>query len=317
MSSSSCITETLQWAAPHRKRNRSATGHATAACPLRSPCREGGTPLYPQVYNERSRPVECARSALLTLLAATLGVAPAGLAAERLTVFAAASLTDALTEIGAAYRDRHDVELRFSFAASSTLARQIEAGTPADLAALASPAWAAYLAERGLIGSGTSISPAGNRLVMIAPAASSATLSTPPTAAEVAAVLGPHGRLAIGDPAHVPAGIYAREALQSLGLWPVVAPRLAPADNARGALALVARGEAPLGVVYATDAAISPAVRIVSRLPADSHAPIRYPFAATAAGDRAAARAFLDFVAGPEARAVFARFGFTPCPAED
>jgi molybdate transport system substrate-binding protein len=257
---------------------------------------------------------------LLILLAATLGVAPAASAAERpaerLTVFAAASLTDVLAEIGAAYRERHDVELRFSFAASSTLARQIEAGAPADLAALASPAWAAYLAERGLILPETGISPAGNRLVMIVPAASAATLSSPPTAAEVAAILGPRGRLAIGDPAHVPAGIYAREALESLHLWPAVASRLAPADNARSTLALVARGEAPLGVVYATDAAISPEVRVAAALPAESHAPIRYPFAATADGNQTAARAFLDFVSGPEARAVFARFGFSPCPAE-
>jgi len=247
---------------------------------------------------------------LLILLAATLGFTPAG-AAERLTVFGAASLNEALTEVGHAYRDATGTEPRFSFAASSTLARQVEAGAPADVVALANPAWADYLAERGLILPETRISPIGNQLVLIAPATSEAAVSDPPAAAEIAAILGPQGRLAVGDPAHVPAGIYAREALEALGLWPTVAERLAPGDNVRAALALVARGEVPLGVVYATDAAISSEVRVVAILPPASHTAIRYPFAATSNGNRAAAADFLAFVAGPAGRAIFTRFGFT------
>jgi molybdate transport system substrate-binding protein len=247
----------------------------------------------------------------MLLLAVVLSFGSPAMAGGRLTVFAAASLTEALTEIGQAYGERSGVEVRFSFAASSTLARQIEAGAPADVVALASQEWADYLTERNLVRPETRTSPARNRLVIIVPSASSAALSDPPNTAEIAAVLGPQDRIAIGDPAHVPAGMYAREALENLGLWPSIASRLAPSDNVRAALALVARGETPLGVVYATDAAISTGVRVVATLPTDSHAPISYPFAITSHGDRTAAEQFLTFTTGAEGRAIFARFGFT------
>jgi len=251
---------------------------------------------------------------LLTLvLALAPGFAPGARAVggEALTVFAAASLTEAMTEAGRQFEQSQGVAVRFSFAASSTLARQVEAGAPAGLVALASEDWTDYLAGRGAILPETRIGAVGNRLVLIAPSGDRTTLSEPPSAAEIAAALGPAGRLALGDPAHVPAGIYARQALESLGLWPAVAARLAPTDNVRAALALVARGEAALGVVYATDARLAPQVRIVATLPRASHAPVSYPFAIVRGGNSPQARAFLAFLTSTEGLAIFERFGFT------
>jgi molybdate transport system substrate-binding protein len=127
---------------------------------------------------------------------------------------------------------------------------------------------------------------------------------------DLAGLLGPAGRLATGDPAHVPVGLYAKQALRKLGVWDTAQPRLAPTADVRGALLLVERGEAPAGIVYATDAAASPRVVVIGVFPDDSHDPITYPFAATKAGDTPDARAFLGFLAGPDARAIFARRGF-------
>ncbi len=250
---------------------------------------------------------------LTLLLALAPGFATGGPAVggEPLTVFAAASLTEAMTEAGLTFEQSQGVAVRFSFAASSTLARQIEAGAPAGLVALASEDWADYLAGRGAIVPETRLSAVGNRLVLIAPSGDEIALSEPPTTGEITATLGPAGRLALGDPAHVPAGIYARQALESLGLWPAVAERLAPTDNVRAALTLVARGEAALGVVYATDARLTPRVRILATLPATSHAPVSYPFAITRDGDSPQARAFLAFLTSTEGLAIFERFGFT------
>lgn len=231
-------------------------------------------------------------------------------AAERVTVFAAASLTEAVEEIGASYRKEAGTEVVFSFAASSVLSRQVEAGAPADLIALASPDWADYLAERGLILPETRVDPIGNRLAVIAPPGSTVALPDPPTAAAFRAALGADGRLAIGDPAHVPAGIYARQALESLGLWQDLESRLAFAGDVRGAMALVERGEAPLGIVYATDLRAVPAVRLVALLPEGSHAPIAYPFAVVAGGNTGAATRFLQYLTGQAGLAVFARHGF-------
>jgi molybdate transport system substrate-binding protein len=244
------------------------------------------------------------------ILCLALGLGPTAGAAERITVFGAASLSEALEELGATYEKKTGSSVRFSFAASSTLARQVEAGAPADLVALASAAWSDYLAERGLIRPGSRISPIGNRLALVAPTDSAAELTDPPSAAEVLAALGPHGRLAIGDPAHVPAGIYARQALDFLGLWHALASHLAHADNARAALALVAHGEAPLGIVYATDARAVPGVRVLRLLPQDSHTPILYTFAAVTGGNERKAMDFLSFLSSPEGLAIFARHDF-------
>jgi molybdate transport system substrate-binding protein len=250
---------------------------------------------------------------LILVLSLCAGAAAGGtaVAGGKLTVFAAASLSEAMTEAGQYFQQSHGITVLFSFASSSTLARQIEAGAPVGAVALANEDWADYLSSNNLILAETRTSAIGNRLVLIAPADHAGSLSAPPTAAEITAILGPAGRLALGDPAHVPAGIYARQALEHLGLWQAVANLLAPTGNVRAALALVARGEAALGAVYATDAAIAPDVRVLATLPAAAHTPITYPFAITRDGDSAQARAFLAFLTSAEGLAIFRRFGFT------
>ena len=227
------------------------------------------------------------------------------------TVFAAASLTDALRALSLAWAARGNPAPRLSFAASSALARQIEQGAPADLFMSADEAWADYLQQRNLLANGTRVSPLGNSLVLIAPAdaARPVTLSR---GTDLLALLGPERRLATGDPAHVPAGRYAQAALRWMGQWEAVSPRLARADNVRAALLLVERGEAPLGIVYATDAAASAGVRIIGSFPAESHDAITYPFALTRRAEgNAQARALLAFLTGPEAAPGWQRFGFT------
>jgi molybdate transport system substrate-binding protein len=230
-----------------------------------------------------------------------------------LTVFAAASLQDALRALEPAWRaaapDRPPI--RFSFAASSALARQIEQGAPADLFMSADEPWMDYLAERNLIVPGTRISPLGNTLVLVAPANSPVTRLQLGRGTDIASLLGPGGRLATGDPAHVPVGRYAQQALEWMGAWQAVGPRLARADNVRSALLLVERGEAPLGIVYGTDAAASRAVRVVGTFPAGSHPPVSYPFALTrrAAGNERA-RDLLAHLIGPGAEPTWTRFGF-------
>ncbi|TPG57463.1 molybdate ABC transporter substrate-binding protein [Roseomonas nepalensis] len=231
-------------------------------------------------------------------------------AQEALTVFAAASLTDAMRALGEAWRAAGHPPPRLSFAASSALARQIEQGAPADLFASADEAWMDYLEERRLLLEGTRVSPLANSLVLVAPADRAAPVALA-RGTDLLALLGPRGRLAVGDPSNVPAGRYARAALTWMGAWDALEPRLARADNVRSALLLVERGEAPLGIVYATDAAASPGVRAVGTFPPESHPPVTYPFALTrrAAGN-AAARAFLAFATGPEAAATYGRLGF-------
>ena len=235
-------------------------------------------------------------------------------AQEPLTVFAAASLQDALRALEPAWQAEAPGRspLRFSFAASSTLARQIEQGAPADLFMSADEPWMDYLAQRDLILPESRVSPLGNALVLVAPANSTLPDTALDRGTDLAALLGPQGRLATGDPAHVPVGRYAQQALEWLGQWPTVAPRLARADNVRSALLLVERGEAPLGIVYLTDARASRGVRVVGTFPAESHPPVSYPFALTrrAAGNRQAA-ALLAFLAGGGTAGTWQRFGFT------
>jgi molybdate transport system substrate-binding protein len=236
-------------------------------------------------------------------------LAPLASRAQELTVFAAASLTDAMKDVSAQWAQAGHQALRMSFGSSSTLARQIEQGAPVNLFASADERWMDYLADKQLIAADTRKELLGNDLVLVV-AADKPQHVTIGRGFDLLGLLGPNGRLATGDPAHVPVGIYAEQALRKLGLWDGVAPRLARTDDVRAALLLVERGEAPAGIVYATDAAVSKAVMIAGTFPADSHDPISYPFAVTKAGDTAEARALLTFLAGPQARAVFEQRGF-------
>lgn len=246
----------------------------------------------------------------VVLLAAALLAVALPVRAEPVTVFAAASLTNAMEAVGAAYAERTNDEIRFSFASSSTLARQIEAGAPAQIYASANERWMDYVEARDLIAAETRLSPIGNRLVLVAAADKDAREVEVTSALDLASLLGPDGRLAVGDPAHVPAGMYAREALERLGLWTAAEPRLARADNVRAALALVERGEAPYGIVYATDAAIADGVDVVGTFPAESHTPITYPFAVVAGAEGEAVEDFFAFMTSDAALAIYARFGF-------
>lgn len=242
------------------------------------------------------------------LLLAVQGVAaPAG---ERkpLTIFAAASLTNAMEHVGREYTLRSGQPVRFSFASSAVLARQLESGARADLFVSADTLWMDYVEARGHVVRATRRDILRGRLALIAPRASALRLSVR-RGFPLARALGPRGRLAIGDPDYVPAGRYARAALVSLGVWSAVAGRIAPADNVRAALAYVARGQAPLGIVYETDARSEPGVRILSLFPKGSHPPIVYPFAMTHAA-QPGTRAFHAFVLSPQATAIFRRHGF-------
>jgi len=224
------------------------------------------------------------------------------------TVFAAASLTDALEQLGDEFTRSTGVAVRFSFAASSVLARQIEAGAGADMFFSADQAWMDYLQQRGRIREATRRNQLGNRLVLIAPADSTLQLKIAPGFALLSALGG--RRLATGDPDSVPVGRYAKSALTSLGVWQDVADRLVRAEDARHALMFVARGEVPLGIVYASDARIDQHVRVIDVFPAGSHPPITYPVALTRGASAEASR-FLDFVQGPAGQAAFENLGFT------
>jgi molybdate transport system substrate-binding protein len=248
---------------------------------------------------------------LVLAAALVLGLAPLARAQDATTVFAAASLTDALRALAQEWQARGNPAPRLSFAASSALARQIEQGAPADLFLSADEPWMDYLQQRRLIVDATRISPLGNALVLVAPAGSAATV-TLGRGTDLLSLLGPTGRLAAGDPAHVPVGRYAQAALEWMGQWQPLAPRLARADNVRAALLLVERGEAPFGIVYATDAAASRAVRVAGTFPAEAHPPITYPFALTRRAEgNARAHALLAFLASAEAAPAWQRFGFT------
>jgi len=228
-------------------------------------------------------------------------------ASRPLTVFAAASLTDVLGKLGDDFKTSTGTPVRYSFAASSILARQVEAGARADVFFSADQEWMDYLEQRGAIQKSSRRNVLGNRLALIAPADSTVKLDIAP-GFPLTSALG-KGRLVTGDPDSVPVGRYARSALTSLGVWNDVVDRLVRAEDVRSALMFVARGEAPLGIVYATDARIDKRVRLVGLFPVDSHLPITYPVALTNGAGPDAAR-FLDFLRGDGARATFESYGF-------
>lgn len=247
---------------------------------------------------------------LFALLFAVLAMGNSASAAERApVVLAAASLQEALTEAATTWAAKGNPRPVLSFAASPALARQIERGAPADLFVSADDAWMSYLEEKRLIAPGTKAAFLGNRLVLIAPTSSRAHLRVAP-GFPLARALG-NGRLAMADPASVPAGRYGKAALEYFGVWASIADKLARVENVRAALALAERSEVPLAIVYATDAAASKRVRIIARFPAGSHAPVRYPIARIATSTNPSAERFRRFLLSPAGRAIFVRHGFS------
>ncbi|WP_413206937.1 molybdate ABC transporter substrate-binding protein [Rhodospirillum sp. A1_3_36] len=245
-------------------------------------------------------------------LSAVTGLAWAGDGSNwtgEIFVYAAASTTNALTEIIAAFNGLGEVKATPSFASSSTLAKQIKRGAPAGIFLSANEKWMDYLEDSDLIAEGSRVDLLGNRLALVSPKDASFSLTEISSETDLAGALG-EGRLSLGDPEHVPAGIYAKEALTKLGLWESVADKLAPASDVRAALAFVERNEAPLGIVYSTDAAISDGVVVTALFPESSHKPITYPVAVIAPHDNDAVRAFLEYLKGPEAKAIFEKYGF-------
>ncbi|MCF8479765.1 MAG: molybdate ABC transporter substrate-binding protein [Rhodospirillum sp.] len=241
----------------------------------------------------------------LAPLTGTTGAAWAG----EVTVFAAASTTNAITDIIAAFNGQGVHSATPSFASSSTLAKQIEQGAPAGIFLSANGKWMEYLAERGLVVEGSRVDLLGNRLALISPKSNPSSLTEISAQTDLVGALG-EGRLSLGDPEHVPAGLYAKEALTNLGLWESVSDKVAPASDVRAALSFVERNETPLGIVYSTDAAVSDGVVVTTLFPESSHKKITYPAAIIAAQDNDAARAFLEYLKAPESKAVFEKYGF-------
>jgi molybdate transport system substrate-binding protein len=242
------------------------------------------------------------------LLSAGL-LSPALADEKELTVFAAASMKNALDEIDAAFAQKAGIKIVASYAASSALAKQIEQGAPADIFLSADTGWMDYAAARQSIKQATRTNLLGNSLVLIAPKQSKVDKVTIGPGFDLAGLAG-DGKIATGDVNAVPVGKYAKAALVKLGAWQAAAPKFAMAESVRAALALVARGEAVLGIVYATDAKVEPSVKVIGTFPADSHPAIIYPVAATSAAKPAAAD-YLAFLQSSQAKAIFERYGFT------
>jgi molybdate transport system substrate-binding protein len=237
------------------------------------------------------------------------GAARAADETQSILVFDAASLTDVVEDLGKGFTERSHVPVKSSPAASSALAKQIEAGATADVFFSADLEWMDYLEQRKLLRPGSRHDVVRNRLVLIAPADSKVSVKIAP-GFDLVKALG-DGKLATGDPDSVPVGKYAHAALEKLGVWNSVSGRIVRAENVRSALAFVARGEAPLGIVYRTDALAEKRVRIVDAFPEDSHPPIVYPIALTTRAGPAAQR-FLDYVISDAAQPIFRKYGFQP-----
>lgn len=249
------------------------------------------------------------RRAVLAGVAATFALTGVATAAEQpVTVFAAASLTDALKAAAATWQSKGHAAVVLSFGSSSAIAKQVEAGAPADIFASADEKWMKYLTDKSLVDTATVAHPIGNDLVLVALADSQAPIAIAPNFDLKGALNG--GRLAIGDPKGVPAGAYAKAALTKLGVWDSIEAQTAPAENVRAALALVQRGESPLGIVYATDARSAKGVNVIGTFPEDSHDPIVYPMGIVAGHNRPEVKAFLDFLLSDEGKALFNTYGF-------
>ena len=250
------------------------------------------------------------RAAMLgTLLSMTFGQARA----DNVLVFAAASAAPAIRAASASFTERTGTTVTVSGAATSVLAQQIIRGAPAQIFVSAHPSWINHLAERDLIDHVRPMTLLSNALVLIAPKDSELEALNPESDS-IAVALGKNGRLAIGDPDHVPAGVYAKEALITLGIWESIAKRVAPAGDVVGALTFVASGEAPLGIVYRTDAGLSDAVQIIGSFPPDSHEVVRYDIAPVRANKSDSAAALFRHLTSEAARPVFEHFGFIFLP---
>ena len=246
---------------------------------------------------------------ILTLLASAPQIAAAQ---DTLTIFAAASMKNALDDANAAFTKASGVKAVASYAASSALAKQIESGAPADVFISADLQWMDYVADKKLIKTDSRVNLLGNKLVLIAPTDSKLDKVVITQGFDIAKLAG-DGRIAVADVKAVPAGLYAKAALEKLGGWAAAEPKLAMAENVRATLSFVARGETPLGIVYETDAKVDPGVKIVGNFPEDSHPPIIYPVAMTAKGKPEAAP-YLAFLRTPAATTIFEKYGFTVLP---
>lgn len=257
----------------------------------------------------RTRETQCLCRALSVILRATLLVLiPTAVYAANVTIFAAASLKEALDEQARQFEVRTGDKLVVAYAGSPALAKQIDAGAPADVFISADLEWMDYLEQRRLLAPSTRVTLLRNTLVLIAPATSNVNLKIGPGFGLAAALGGE--RLAMANPDSVPAGKYGKNALEALGVWRSVEKHLARAENVRAALALVARREAPLGIVYGTDAFAEKGVRVVDTFPTNSHPPILYPAAVVAASQSPAARPLLDYLRSPAASPIWERYGF-------
>jgi molybdate transport system substrate-binding protein len=250
-------------------------------------------------------------SRLLLSVVATLSI-PSTVLAKAPLVFAAASLQESLNAVADAWAAKHHERPTISFAASSALAKQIDAGAPADIFISADEPWMDDVQKNGFVSPGTRVSFLANKLVLVAPAGSSGTITIKP-GFPLAKALG-DGKLAMADPDSVPAGKYGKASLTALGVWPQVQAKVVRGDSVRSALAFVERGEAPYGIVYETDALASKKVRIAGVFPANSHPPITYPIARLSASAGRDAEGFRQFVISREGRAIFRKYGFTASP---
>jgi molybdate transport system substrate-binding protein len=244
-------------------------------------------------------------------LVCALATAPAPLVAqEYITVFAAASLKNALDDTNADFTKATGIKVVGSYEASSALARQIEQGAPADVFISADLRWMDYVAERKLIDPATRVNLLGNKLVLIAPVDSRVGQVSIGEGFDIAKLAG-DGRIAVADVKAVPAGVYAKAALEKLGAWTAAEPKLAQAENVRATLAFVARGETPIGIVYETDARIEPKVKTIGAFPDNSYPPVTYPVAATVGAKKAAVDQYFSFLRTPVAKAIFEKYGFS------
>jgi molybdate transport system substrate-binding protein len=228
---------------------------------------------------------------------------------DRILVFSAGSTINAMTEVGDLFNEQGHEKCVISCSASSTLAKQIEQGAPADIFISANPKWMDYLSGRDLIEPETRFDLLGNRLVLIAPISDDTRIKIT-AGLDLAGLLG-NERMAMGDPDHVPAGIYGKQALMALGMWDDIKDRVAPMKDVRAALVMVEREETPFGIVYSTDARISKKIRIVDVFPETSHPPITYPVAIVAEKESPATKRLISFLQSSEAEAIFMKHGFT------